>query len=73
FLHSLGPVRLARRPAEHPPDQRQDSAVTYVAICVVCTIAFKKHFCANKCRQGMTSRHGGPDYRPHAPRGTRRS
>ncbi|KPX74350.1 Uncharacterized protein ALO84_00549, partial [Pseudomonas syringae pv. maculicola] len=27
----LGPVRLARRPASHPPDQRQDSAVTYVA------------------------------------------
>ncbi|AXH59325.1 hypothetical protein PLA107_026185 [Pseudomonas amygdali pv. lachrymans str. M301315] len=25
-------MRLARRPAEHPPDQRQDSAVTKVAI-----------------------------------------
>ncbi|POP64190.1 hypothetical protein CXB34_32255, partial [Pseudomonas amygdali pv. morsprunorum] len=29
-----GPVRLARRPASHPPDQRQGSAVTYVALCV---------------------------------------
>ncbi|RMS58861.1 hypothetical protein ALP63_04830 [Pseudomonas syringae pv. aceris] len=30
-----GPVRLAWRPARLPPDQRQDSAVTYVALCVV--------------------------------------
>ncbi|KPW53179.1 hypothetical protein ALO95_05425, partial [Pseudomonas syringae pv. antirrhini] len=41
----LGPVRLARRPASHPPDQRQDSAVTYVALCVVSAIAVKKRFC----------------------------
>ncbi|MBX6442343.1 hypothetical protein K4L91_29085, partial [Pseudomonas syringae pv. tomato] len=40
----LGPVRLARRPASHPPDQRQSSAVTYVAICVVSDIAVKKRF-----------------------------
>ncbi|MCF5223592.1 hypothetical protein GIW32_08695 [Pseudomonas syringae] len=40
----LGPVRLARRPASHPPDQRQGSAVTYVAICVVSDIAVKKRF-----------------------------
>ncbi|MFU0491433.1 hypothetical protein ACMZYS_15150, partial [Pseudomonas syringae pv. actinidiae] len=37
-----GTVRLARRPASHPPDQRQDSAVTYVALCVVSAIAVKK-------------------------------
>ncbi|RMT21782.1 hypothetical protein ALP50_05357, partial [Pseudomonas syringae pv. spinaceae] len=40
----LGPVRLARRPASHPPDQRQDSAVTYVAIYVVSATAIKKRF-----------------------------
>ncbi|RMN84288.1 hypothetical protein ALQ53_04141, partial [Pseudomonas cannabina] len=40
----LGPVRLARRPAPHPPDQRQSSAVTYVALCVVRTIVIKKRF-----------------------------
>ncbi len=40
----LGPVRLARRPASHPPDQRQGSAVTYVALCVVSAIAVKKRF-----------------------------
>ncbi|SFO45652.1 hypothetical protein SAMN05444065_12011 [Pseudomonas syringae] len=39
-----GAVRLTRRPAELPPDQRQDSAVTYVAICVVSNIAIKKRF-----------------------------
>jgi hypothetical protein len=39
----LGPVQLARRPASHPPDQRQGSAVTYVAICVVSAIVFEKH------------------------------
>ncbi len=44
FLHTLGPVRLARRPASHPPDQRQDSAVTYVALCVVSAIVIKKRF-----------------------------
>ncbi|SDW27995.1 hypothetical protein SAMN05444064_102110 [Pseudomonas syringae] len=38
----LGPVRLARRPASHPPDQCQDSAVTYVALCVVSDIAIEK-------------------------------
>ncbi|AQL36920.1 hypothetical protein JN853_11000 [Pseudomonas syringae pv. actinidiae ICMP 9853] len=38
----LGPVQLARRPASHPPDQRQGSAVTYVALCVVSAIAVKK-------------------------------
>ncbi|RMU11229.1 hypothetical protein ALP36_04790, partial [Pseudomonas syringae pv. coriandricola] len=27
----------------HPPDQRQDSAVTYVAICVVNAIVVEKH------------------------------
>ena len=40
-----GPVRLTRRPAELPPDQRQNSAVTNVAICVVSAIAIKKRFC----------------------------
>ncbi len=40
----LGPVQLARRPASHPPDQRQSSAVTYVALCVVSAIAIKKRF-----------------------------
>ncbi|MCI3945277.1 putative membrane protein [Pseudomonas syringae] len=38
-----GPVRLARRPASHPPDQRQRSAVTYVALCVVTAIVVEKH------------------------------
>ncbi|NAT17859.1 hypothetical protein CU663_27190 [Pseudomonas syringae pv. actinidifoliorum] len=37
-------MRLARRPASHPPDQRQDSAVTYVALCVVSAIVIKKRF-----------------------------
>ncbi|OUM04782.1 hypothetical protein BW686_24575 [Pseudomonas syringae] len=36
-------MRLARRPAEHPPDQRQRSAVTYVALCVVTAIVVEKH------------------------------
>ncbi|RMQ77717.1 hypothetical protein ALP99_04770 [Pseudomonas syringae pv. tomato] len=40
----LGPVRLARRPASHPPDQRQSSAVTHVALCVVSAIAEKSAF-----------------------------
>ncbi|KAA8703230.1 hypothetical protein F4W70_23915 [Pseudomonas cannabina] len=35
---------LARRPASHPPDQCQDSAVTYVALCVVSAIAMKERF-----------------------------
>ncbi|ATV20869.1 hypothetical protein CT122_09825 [Pseudomonas syringae pv. actinidiae] len=39
-----GPVQLARRPASHPPDQRQGSAVTYVALCVVSAIVIKKRF-----------------------------
>ncbi|KPY75735.1 Uncharacterized protein ALO60_04617, partial [Pseudomonas amygdali pv. tabaci] len=43
----LGPMRLARRPASHPPDQRQDSAVTNVALCVVSTIVIEKHFCGS--------------------------
>ncbi|QHF00168.1 hypothetical protein PMA4326_006030 [Pseudomonas syringae pv. maculicola str. ES4326] len=34
-------MRLARRPASHPPDQRQSSAVTYVALCVVSAIVIK--------------------------------
>ncbi|MCF5500385.1 hypothetical protein GIV45_11850 [Pseudomonas syringae] len=42
-----GPVRLAWRPARLPPDQRQDSAVTYVAICVVHAIAVQKRFIAS--------------------------
>ncbi|KPW27488.1 hypothetical protein ALO87_100930, partial [Pseudomonas syringae pv. apii] len=37
-------MRLARRSASHPPDQRQGSAVTYVALCVVSDIAIKKRF-----------------------------
>ncbi|AVI84001.1 hypothetical protein BTW15_16365 [Pseudomonas syringae pv. tomato] len=37
-------MRLAWRPARLPPDQRQDSAVTYVALCVVCATAVEKHF-----------------------------
>ncbi|OSN61295.1 hypothetical protein BV349_05007 [Pseudomonas syringae pv. actinidiae] len=44
FLHTLGPVQLARRPASHPPDQRQGSAVTYVALCVASDIAIEKRF-----------------------------
>ncbi|POP75784.1 hypothetical protein CXB37_14035 [Pseudomonas syringae pv. syringae] len=31
-------MRLAWRPARLAPDQRQDSAVTYVALCVVSAI-----------------------------------
>ncbi|SDX23248.1 hypothetical protein SAMN05444064_11650 [Pseudomonas syringae] len=37
-----GTVRLARRPASHPPDQCQGSAVTYVAIGVVNAIVIEK-------------------------------
>ncbi|AVB20745.1 hypothetical protein BKM03_17135 [Pseudomonas avellanae] len=40
----LGPVQLARRPASHPPDQCQGSAVTYVAIGVASDIAIEKRF-----------------------------
>ncbi|QGG74052.1 hypothetical protein N028_01040 [Pseudomonas syringae USA011] len=35
-------MRLAWRPARLPPDQRQDSAVTNVALCVVSAIVLKK-------------------------------
>ncbi|PIH81479.1 hypothetical protein CTI50_14250 [Pseudomonas syringae pv. actinidiae] len=42
-------MRLARRPASHPPDQCQGSAVTYVAICVVSAIAVKKAFFQLSC------------------------
>ena len=45
-----GPVLLAWRPARLPPDQRQDSAVTYVAICVVCAIVIEKHVMASVTR-----------------------
>ncbi|WP_235591770.1 hypothetical protein, partial [Pseudomonas syringae] len=34
----------AWRPARLPPDQCQDSAVTYVALCVVSDIVIKKRF-----------------------------
>ncbi|OSR26153.1 hypothetical protein B7R56_23255 [Pseudomonas savastanoi pv. retacarpa] len=34
-------MRLARRPASHPPDQCQDSAVTNFALCVVSATAIK--------------------------------
>ncbi|OOK94904.1 hypothetical protein B0B36_19150 [Pseudomonas syringae pv. actinidifoliorum] len=37
-------MQLARRPASHPPDQRQGSAVTYVALCVASDIAIEKRF-----------------------------
>ncbi|NAT53338.1 hypothetical protein CVE29_10600 [Pseudomonas syringae pv. actinidiae] len=40
----MGQGQLARRPASHPPDQRQGSAVTYVALCVVSDIAIEKRF-----------------------------
>ncbi|PBQ10447.1 hypothetical protein CCL07_03360 [Pseudomonas congelans] len=42
-------MRVARRPAGLPPDQRQDSAVTYVALCVVSAIAVEKRFCGSGC------------------------
>ncbi|PBP66577.1 hypothetical protein CCL21_19910, partial [Pseudomonas syringae] len=31
------------------PDQRQASAVTYVALCVVSTIVVEKNFCGSGC------------------------
>ncbi|MCF5384059.1 hypothetical protein GIW05_11490, partial [Pseudomonas syringae] len=40
-----------------PPDQRQDSAVTNVALCVVSATAREKHFCGSGC---------GLDYRANA-------
>ncbi|RMV05605.1 hypothetical protein ALP17_04910, partial [Pseudomonas savastanoi] len=43
------PVRLAWRPARLPPDQRQDSAVTNVALCVVSAIAVKKQCAESGC------------------------
>ncbi|WP_216597193.1 hypothetical protein, partial [Pseudomonas amygdali] len=42
-----GPVRLAWRPARLPPDQRQDSAVTKVALCVVSATVVEKRFCGS--------------------------
>ncbi|PYD22140.1 hypothetical protein FFH21_010820 [Pseudomonas sp. KBS0707] len=42
-------MRLARRPASHPPDQRQGSAVTKVALCVVSAIAVEKHCSGSGC------------------------
>ncbi len=56
-----GPVQLARRPASHPPDQRQSSAVTYVALCVASAIAVKKRFSNYRatlrvaCRSGRSA------------------
>ncbi|PBP96271.1 hypothetical protein CCL24_16255, partial [Pseudomonas congelans] len=32
-----------------PPDQRQDSAVTYVALCVASAIAVEKHYVGSDC------------------------
>ncbi|PAB38997.1 hypothetical protein CC205_03060 [Pseudomonas savastanoi pv. nerii] len=52
----LGPVRLARRPASHPPDQRQDSAVTNVALCVVSAVATKNRFHLCAVTTGKTCR-----------------
>ncbi|MCK0545973.1 hypothetical protein JTE78_25380, partial [Pseudomonas syringae pv. aptata] len=49
-----GAVRLAWRPARLPPDQRQDSAVTYVALCVVCATAVEKHCVSSDCVEGIT-------------------
>ncbi|RMN21212.1 hypothetical protein ALQ64_05347, partial [Pseudomonas cannabina] len=46
---------LARRPASHPPDQCQGSAVTYVALCVVSDIAMKSAFFYV---QWLRARHG---------------
>ncbi len=44
-----GAVRLAWRSARLPPDQRQDSAVTNVALCVVSAIAVEKHCGSRDC------------------------
>ncbi|MDC6490681.1 hypothetical protein, partial [Pseudomonas syringae] len=52
-----GPVRLAWRPARLPPDQRQDSAVTYVAFCVACAIVVEKRFCGSGCGFDYRSSH----------------
>ncbi len=54
----LGPVQLARRPASHPPDQRQSSAVTYVALCVASAIAIKKRFFNYRATLRVTLRFG---------------
>ncbi|OOK95186.1 hypothetical protein B0B36_18760 [Pseudomonas syringae pv. actinidifoliorum] len=51
-----GTVRLARRPASHPPDQRQGSAVTYVALCVASDIAVKSPLIINY-RTNVPRRH----------------
>ncbi|RMP10860.1 hypothetical protein ALQ30_04874 [Pseudomonas syringae pv. persicae] len=45
----MAPVRLAWRPARLPPDQRQDSAVTNVALCVVSAIAVEKQCVGSDC------------------------
>ncbi|RMR19477.1 hypothetical protein ALP90_04846, partial [Pseudomonas amygdali pv. ulmi] len=47
---------LARRPALHPPDQRQGSAVTNVALCVVSAAAITKRFIYCTVIAGMTLR-----------------
>ncbi|WP_221034549.1 hypothetical protein, partial [Pseudomonas syringae group genomosp. 7] len=44
FLRPVTDPRLAWRPARLPPDQRQDSTVTYVAIGVVWAIAVETRF-----------------------------
>ncbi|MCF5659037.1 hypothetical protein, partial [Pseudomonas syringae] len=44
---------------------RQDSAVTYVALCVNSAIAVEKRCVGSGCVQGITV----VDYRAHAPRG----
>ncbi|SFI67631.1 hypothetical protein SAMN05444507_11094 [Pseudomonas syringae] len=60
FLRPVTDPGVAWRPARLPPDQRQDSAVTNVALCVVSATVGEKHFCGSGC---------GLDYRSHAPRG----
>ncbi|RMT38831.1 hypothetical protein ALP47_04600, partial [Pseudomonas savastanoi] len=72
----LGPMRLARRPASHPPDQRQDSAVTNVALCVVCSIVVEKRleqFVKGTIQISLSVTSNGlafdSDSRSHAPRG----
>ncbi|GBH08271.1 hypothetical protein KPSA1_01642 [Pseudomonas syringae pv. actinidiae] len=47
------PQRTIHGPVRRPPDQRQSSAVTYVALCVVSAIEVKKRFrlCAVTARR----------------------
>ncbi|RMR54528.1 hypothetical protein ALP83_05176 [Pseudomonas syringae pv. actinidiae] len=59
-----GPVRLAWRPARLPPDQRQDSAVTNVALCVVSAIAVKKALQGSLAKTDSDT----TDHRSNAPR-----